>query len=405
MPALPNFVLPEGDILVASPDSLLRERFIQSFGSMSRPVQEAVGGADALCKLESRDCRLLLLDRQLPDLNTEEVVSIIRRRYPHVGIMLLEGKAEPRSGDDGGEGWEGMRSGAADGPIYSMCEAAIPPSLPASTHRAQPLPGMVGVAAPMLRLYHLVRLVAQRTTAVLITGPTGTGKELVARGIHRLSPRSARPFVAVNCAAIPENLLESELFGHVRGAFTGAVQSQIGRAHAAQGGTLFLDEVGELPLSLQPKLLRFLELKEVQRLGSPELIKVDVRVIAATNSDLARKVGEKQFREDLYYRLAAFSLAVPPLAERVGDILPLARHFLAALNESPHSDPPQLSSQAIRLLERHSWPGNVRELQLVLERACILAEGAEEIGAEHIQFPKVCRPLELVSRGDVSKGA
>jgi two-component system, response regulator FlrC len=144
-------------------------------------------------------------------------------------------------------------------------------------------------------------------------------------------------------------------------------------------------------------------LKEVQRLGSPELIKVDVRVIAATNSDLARKVGEKQFREDLYYRLAAFSLAVPPLAERVGDILPLARHFLAALNESPHSDPPRLSSQAIRLLERHSWPGNVRELQLVLERACILAEGAEEIGAEHIQFPKVCRPLELLSRGDVRR--
>jgi len=229
----------------------------------------------------------------------------------------------------------------------------------------------------------LARLVGPRSSTVLLTGPTGTGKELVARAIHELSPRSNRPFAVINCAAIPEALLEAELFGYVKGAFTGAVQSRVGRIHAAQGGTLFLDEVGELPIGLQAKLLRFLEQGEVQRLGSTDVFRVDVRVVAATNAELAQRVADRQFRDDLYFRLAVFPISIPPLCERREDILPLAQHFLAT-----HAGGRQVvfSTRAIELLLRHPWPGNVRELMHVVERAWLLAEGGLVIGPEHIYF-------------------
>jgi transcriptional regulator with GAF, ATPase, and Fis domain len=232
----------------------------------------------------------------------------------------------------------------------------------------------------------MVRLVARRSTTVLINGPTGTGKELVARAVHALSPRSAKPFVVVNCAAIPEALLESELFGFTRGAFTGAVQSQLGRIHAAHGGTLFLDEVGELPLGMQAKLLRFLEQKEIQRLGTCEVTRVDVRVVAASNVDLATRAARSEFRQDLFYRLAAFPIELPPLAERRGDIVGLAEHFLACMAAALNESTPRISEDAIRILENHCWNGNVRELQHVMERASILAEGADTIGPEHLYF-------------------
>jgi transcriptional regulator with GAF, ATPase, and Fis domain len=187
----------------------------------------------------------------------------------------------------------------------------------------------------MLPVYRAARLLARRDTTVLISGPTGSGKELVARAIHKLSVRAGRSFVVVNCAAIPEALLESELFGHTRGAFTGAMQSYGGRIQAGQGGTLLLDEIGDMPLSLQPKLLRFLEQKEIQRLGSSDVVRVDIRVIAATNAHLAALVRQGKFREDLYYRLSTFPIEIPPLRERPEDIAPLARHFLAKLWSRP----------------------------------------------------------------------
>jgi transcriptional regulator with GAF, ATPase, and Fis domain len=253
-------------------------------------------------------------------------------------------------------------------------------------------------------VYQLARLVATRSTTVLITGPTGTGKELVARALHQLSPRVRRPFVVVNCAAIPETLLESELFGHVRGAFTGALQAYAGRIQTAQHGTLFLDEVGELPLGMQAKLLRFLDQKEVQRLGSAEAVRVDVRVVAATNADLERRVDAGQFRPDLYYRLSAFPLEMPTLAERVGDIEALSRHFLRLLAiTNPPADPvrylaPRLSPEAVRALEAHAWEGNVRELQQVIERAAILVESGPEILAEHLYFSPAARRLAVVAK-------
>lgn len=244
----------------------------------------------------------------------------------------------------------------------------------------------------MQEVYHLVRLVAHRSTTVLITGDTGTGKELVARAIHLVSPRMKQPFITVNCAAIPEALLESELFGYARGAFTGAFQSKVGRIHSAHGGTLFLDEVGDLPLSMQAKLLRFLQEGEVQRLGSSDVVRVDVRVIAATNADLAARVREKTFREDLYYRLSVFPVELQTLRDRAEDIILLSLHFLREFCREAGVSEKRISPRAQQLLKEHAWPGNIRELRHVMERAFILSEQSREILPEHITLRKRPRP-------------
>jgi len=215
---------------------------------------------------------------------------------------------------------------------------------------------------------------------VLISGASGTGKELVAHAIHHLSSRRAGPFVIINCAAIPETLLEAELFGYVKGAFTGAMQSRSGRIHAAQGGTLFLDEIGELPLALQAKLLRFLEQGEVQRLGSSETFRADVRVVAATNVNLQKSFEDHKFREDLYYRLAVFPIGLPTLKDRIDDVQSLVNHFVTVLASHPTS----VSQDAMTLLQGHDWPGNVRELRNVIERAVILSCGNSIITSKHI---------------------
>ena len=387
MAACPQFDIKMGGVLVASASALWREQNIQQLRESHAPAEGAVGGADALSKLETGRWRTLFLDPVLPDLERDEFVQIVRRRFEGIEIVDLDpATGWPLQADDGAQ--DKRPTVAPFRASRGACEEHVPPS----ARMMPPLPGMIGTSEPMLRLYRLARLVAPRLTTVLITGPTGSGKELVARALHKLSPRASRPFAVVNCAAIPESLLESELFGYVRGAFTGAVQSQMGRVHAAQGGTLFLDEVGELPLSLQSKLLRFLEQKEIQRLGSPEVFRVDVRVLAATNSDLAERVQSREFRKDLYYRLSTFPLELPPLFERAGDIVPLMRFFLASMAASMHTAAPSVDSRALRLLERHTWPGNVRELQQDMERACILAEGGPEILPEHIAFASF--PLE-----------
>jgi transcriptional regulator with GAF, ATPase, and Fis domain len=238
---------------------------------------------------------------------------------------------------------------------------------------------MIGDSEPMQRTYTLTRMVAMRDTTVLVTGESGTGKDLVAQEIHLVSPRRKQPFVVVNCAAIPESLLEAELFGYTKGSFTGALQSRIGRIHAAHGGTLFLDEIGDMPLSLQSKILRFLEQGEVQRLGSNDNFKVDVRVVAATNADLKKLISEQRFREDLYYRLAVFPIHLPPLRERMDDLEELALAFAAKFQPGV-----ALSRDALDIMAQHSWPGNVRELRNAIERASILVGTGQEIKPEHI---------------------
>jgi transcriptional regulator with GAF, ATPase, and Fis domain len=228
----------------------------------------------------------------------------------------------------------------------------------------------------------IAHLVARRNTSVLILGETGTGKELIAEAVHALSDRVQGPYVTVNCAAIPETLLEAELFGYARGAFTGAVQSRVGRMHAAQGGTIFFDEIGDMPVNLQSKLLRFLENGEVQRLGTSDVFRVDARVLAATNVNLEAKVSRGEFREDLYYRLSVFPIELPPLRERGDDVLLLAREFAARFSEGSIT----LSPCAEEALMRHRWPGNIRELRHVIERACILADGCGVLEPEHLRI-------------------
>lgn len=260
------------------------------------------------------------------------------------------------------------------------------PSIPPSPH-FQPveiLPGMVGNSQEMQNLAHSVHLVAPRTTTVLIEGPTGTGKELVAQAIHALSPRANRPFIVLNCAAIPEPLLEAELFGHTRGAFTGAIQSRTGRMEAAHRGTLFLDEIGEMPIALQAKVLRFLEAGELQRIGENEPVRVDVRVIAATHQPLLQCVDEGKFRSDLYFRLAVFPVQTPSLAERREDIPELAMYFLEKLGKTGPSK--MFDAEAMEKLCSHVWPGNVRELGHVVERAYILAEDRPMVTAAEIRM-------------------
>ena len=379
-------------VIVASPNSGLRKQIVENFLLSRIAAGEALGGADALGQLETSECRLLLLDRRLPDLNAEELQQIIHNRFPGIDVLLLDESGHPavpsqwRSADalrlfETIDRWQA--------PAQSVAAAK-----PATS--VEPLPGMVGQAPAMATVYRMARLVAPRTTPVLITGPTGTGKEVVAGAIHQLSPRAAKPFVVINCAAIPEALLESELFGYVRGAFTGAVQSRVGRIHSAHGGTLFLDEVGELPLGIQAKLLRFLDQGEVQRLGSSDVFRVDVRVVAATNAKLAEQTLHKQFREDLYYRLSVFPIELPPLAARRSDIEALARHFLSSFQ--PPNQPQALAPESVRSLEKYAWPGNVRELQHVIERASILAEGGT-ILPEHLglQTAEQARIISAVS--------
>ncbi|HMC30299.1 MAG TPA: sigma-54 dependent transcriptional regulator, partial [Candidatus Angelobacter sp.] len=227
----------------------------------------------------------------------------------------------------------------------------------------------------MVEVGRQMQAIAATNTTVLLLGASGTGKELFARAIHRLSPRAPRPFVALNCAAIPETLVENELFGHERGAFTGADSRQAGKFELAHGGTLFLDEIGELPLAMQSKLLRALEGGRIQRLGSNSETVVDVRVIAATNRDLETAAKTQSFRQDLYYRLAIFTIRIPSLAERGDDVTLLAEHFLERFRRELKKPRLKLSAAALAALRAHSWPGNVRELQNVIERAAILGDG------------------------------
>lgn len=369
-----SVVLPDcsGAVLVASPNPELRDRVLRNLERRG-PVQVATGGAEALAKLESGHWQMLLLDRRLPDLDSEELVEVIERRYPGIRVVMVD-SALNDGPIEGASTKVAARSSSSEGRAEILGQ---------TLETCLPVPGMIGNSEAMRQVYRLLRLVAGHHITVLITGPTGSGKELAARAIHQLSPRAANHFSVLNCAALPETLVESELFGYARGAFTGALQTYAGRILAAQGGTLFLDEVGELAPAAQAKLLRFLEAKEVQRLGSTETTRVDVRIVAATNRDLGGAVRHGEFREDLYYRLSSFPIALPALSERSGDLPELAHYFLELLAPARRL---RFDRGALEKLAEHSWPGNVRELQQALERAVILAGAREVILPEDLQF-------------------
>ena len=370
-------------VLLVSPNSRLRLELRAKLRQPRWNLIEAASGAEALeCLLESTS-EILLLDPLLPDLESVEFSAIVREQFPSVQILsvnshtgqLILGTSSPTP-----------LSAQLTEMLYSGGNAQSNSVSPVQLHRMRTgsdehigLRGMIGDSEPMQRVYELTRMVARRDTTVLVTGESGTGKDLVAQAIHVISPRQKQPLVVINCAAIPEPLLEAELFGYVKGSFTGAVQSRIGRIHAAHGGTLFLDEIGDMPLSLQSKILRFLEQGEVQRIGGNDNLRVDVRVVAATNADLQGLVKQHLFREDLYYRLAIFPIRLPPLRERLQDLEKLAAAFLAKFCPGV-----AMSAGALTALRRHDWPGNVRELRNVLERASIVVGCDREILPQHI---------------------
>jgi DNA-binding NtrC family response regulator len=425
--------------LVASADGCFRQRLAEILTGLRWQVREADGGAQAWAEAEAAPPEAIIVDSWLPDLDLAEFLRDFRGSFPQVDLVTA-GSSSPqesprgpyrqellyalrRSQDTDTAAWntapELNRSKPAPSrvraepwrvpllpeaaPVASSPQnAAIVPvhgqpgsspvipnlaALPARGVEAAAsdrLPELIGNAPCMLEVGRRVRRVAPRMTPVLIEGPTGSGKELVAEALHRMSPRSNNPFVAINCAAIPEALLEAELFGHTRGAFTGAVQGRVGRIEAADGGTLFLDEIGEMPLALQAKLLRFVESGELQRVGDNETLKVDVRIVAATHRPLAQDTQEGAFRPDLYYRLAVFLIRTPSLAEHAQDLNLLVDHFMQRMGrEAPVKS---LDPGALAKLAAHQWPGNVRELEHVLERGSILAGEEAVLTALDIDF-------------------
>ena len=379
-------------LVLASADAGLRQRLIQGLAGMRWTVREAGGGADAMAQVEAMRPEALVLDSWLPDLEVGEFTAQMRAMYPAMDVLRLDallgreasGVKSPRRNEILHALRLAQEGGSSPEPVSAAVERPIAGVMPARSLATEMLPEMVGGGETMRELSRLVRLVAPRSATVLIEGETGTGKELVAKAVHRLSARAARSFTVLNCAAIPESLLEAELFGHTRGAFTGAVQSRTGRIEAAHGGTLFLDEIGEMPMALQAKMLRFLETGELQKVGENEVMRVDVRVVAATHQHLEARAEAGTFRLDLFHRLAVFPVEVPALRDRMEDVPALAEFFLEEMGrEMPRK---RLAEAALAKLQTYGWPGNVRELKHVMERGAILAGESPVIGVDEIRW-------------------
>ena len=370
-------------VLVIDDDKDVAYSFQRVLADEPVEVAGVTRGEEGLKNLRKQPADLVLLDVRIGEENGLEILRQIRKEHPRqlVIVMTAHGTAQTAI--------EAMKHGAFDYVLKpfdvpellgllrralqtaaSMAELTAAPPGKRKEPDAGSVPGLIGTSASMQKIYKLVGQVARSDATVLLFGESGTGKELIARAIYANSPRAARPYVAINCAAIPDTLLESELFGHERGAFTGALTQRIGKFERADGGTLFLDEIGDMPLALQAKLLRILQNGEFQRLGGDQTLRTQVRVIAATNKDLTVMVKEKTFREDLFYRLNVVMIQLPPLREREEDILPLAEYFL-------HRDGKErrikFSATAKQFLQSRRWPGNVRELENAVQRAVVCA--------------------------------
>jgi len=353
-------------------------------------VETAMNGPDAVARLndaKSPTVDVVLLDLVMPGMDGIKVLETVRPKHPALPIVMLTAQSSINTVVDA------MRAGANDfivkpasaERIRSALEAALKTNdlvgeigpMQASMQGSMQTNGfdsLVGTSPGMTRAASLAKKAARSAIPVLIEGESGVGKEVFARAIHHASARKAKPFVAVNCGAIPENLVESILFGHEKGAFTGATEKRIGKFQEADGGTLFLDEVGELPLDVQVKLLRALQEKEIDPVGGRNSIKVDIRIISATNRNLSDRVSEGAFREDLYYRLNVYPITLPPLRERASDIPALTEHFLKQISAMEDVPERQITPEALALLAHYSWPGNIRQLQNALFRAVILSD-------------------------------
>src|SRR5918992_4426672 len=373
----------QGHLLFVDDEPALRTLMAERLASRGFGVVQAESGDKALELLEQFAFDIVVTDLRMPGVGGSQVIRSALERYPGIVVIVITGYGTVRDAVDA------IKQGAADfvakpfqfDELMHVLQKALEQRrlksenayLRSQLEERYKFGGILGKSRPMLALFQMLEIVARANSTILITGETGTGKEVVARAIHHNSPRRAHRFVALNCSAIPETLLEAELFGHVRGAFTGAVGMRQGRFEQAHKGTLFLDEVGTMSTALQMKLLRVLQEREFERVGDNKTVKVDTRVIGATNSDLAKMVKEGTFREDLYYRLNVITVQLPPLRDRKEDIPLLVRHFLAKFTgDEARAEGILVSQDAMRRLMAFTWPGNIRQLENAIERAVAL---------------------------------
>ncbi|WP_085953488.1 sigma-54-dependent transcriptional regulator [Catenovulum agarivorans] len=356
-------------ILIVEDDADLREAILDTLAISGFDCDQADSAEQALVKLNKQSYSMVVSDVQMPGNDGLSLLKSIKAKYPELPVLLMTAFANIKGAVDA------MKDGAVD-----YLTKPFSPEVLINLVSRYILPEKIEVCQPIVRdshsiqLLNLARRVAQSEASVMVLGPSGSGKEVLARYIHQESKRQDMPFVAINCAAIPENMLEATLFGYEKGAFTGALQACPGKFEQAQAGTILLDEISEMDMALQAKLLRVIQEREVERLGARKTIKLDVRVIATSNRDLKQAVAEGVFREDLYYRLNVFPLTWLPLNERKMDILPLVEHLITRHCEKNAQPQPKLSVAARNKLQQHSWPGNVRELDNVVQRALILCQ-------------------------------
>jgi DNA-binding NtrC family response regulator len=404
-------------ILIVDDKKSMLDMLSKTFQSEGFSVITAANVADARKLTDQGEMDAIVTDLKLPDGEGLDVLRAAKERFPLLPVVLMTAHGSIEIAV------KAVKEGAYDfvtkpfDPEHlliivrrALAERASRKEniiLKKEFSRFLVMPEIIGVSRAWQDVMEKVRKVAPMKTTALILGESGTGKELVARSIHHYSVRTAAAFIAVNCAAIPKDLIESELFGHEKGAYTGATDTKPGRFELADGGTVFLDEIGDMDMPLQSKLLRVLQEKEIERVGGSHPIMVDLRVIAASNKDLQKEVAEGRFREDLFYRLNVFPIIVPPLRERVEDIIPLAEHFIAMFAREMSKQRPRLSDAARLLLSGYEWKGNVRELKNIIERAVIMCD-CEELGTEHINISEGAQervspdaPLHVVSESAV----
>ncbi len=400
-------------ILIVDDDEGLVHFLSRFFARQGLEVRSCNNGAAALEMAASDSFDLILLDYKMPGRNGLEALREMRRLQVKTPVIVMTAYGTMDTAI------EAMKLGAYDYLLKPFDRAELGRlarealevnrlmkevvSFPTAGPKPRPAPEgevkIIGSHRRMQEVYKLIGQVAAKDVTILITGESGTGKELVARAVYHHSSRQDKPFLALNCAAIPETLFESELFGHERGAFTGAERTHIGKFERCHGGTLFFDEIGEMPLATQAKLLRVLQYGEIERLGGAHGVKVDVRVIAATNKDLERAVEQGLFREDLYWRLKIITIPLPPLRERADDIPSLVAYFLNRFSNEYQTPVRRIEQNALARLKAHSWPGNVRELENTIRRAILLSSG-DVILEDHLKFDSVCQPSAPGVDGD-----
>jgi two-component system response regulator AtoC len=397
-------------VLIVDDEPGIRSFLSEALADEGYEIGEAADGALAIHELRARAFHLVITDLKMPGVDGMQLLAHVREQHPDTEVIVLTAHGSVESAV------RAMKLGAFDyleKPLSSPAELRLLVERALERHHLRARkeasadadePALTFGAPVMKPVLRALEKVAPTDATVLLLGESGTGKEVAARAIHRWSARASGPFVAVNCAALSPTLLESELFGHERGAFTGAHQRRRGRIELAEGGTFFLDEVAELSPALQAKLLRVIQERSFERVGGAQTVRADVRFVAATHRDLASRIESGEFREDLYHRLAVFPVKLPALRERPEDVLPLARSLVARIAASRARPGLALSEGAERRIEQHPWPGNVRELENAIERAVILAEG-DRIESEHLALDDLGAPSTASTMQEIEKNA